>query len=764
MIRLIRLLVIVLAVMPAAVSAMSPMANKKSMVVSGHARFTVLTPEVVRIEYSPNCQFEDSATFAVVNRQLPAVRFKADSAGDFLTLRTDRFTLRYRKGSNPLTVPASADNLSVTFNVAGGKTEWFPGKSDPQNLKGTCRTLDNCDASKGLPQLEDGLISRSGWAVIDDSPATKRLDGSRSLAFHGEVNGVPWIGERSDGEALDIYLFMHGRDYKKALADFTLLAGKTPLPPDYVFGYWYSKYDAYSSTDYQNIMRSLNDNGINTDVLILDMDWHWNGNQDVSGGRGGWTGWTWNTNLIPDAENLLADIHSNGMRCALNLHPADGINADEDYFTEICTDLGRNPATERNVPWMLGDRNFYLSFFNRIMRAREKQGVDFWWLDWQQELVNRYCDGLGNTFWCNHVYFNDMKANRPGHRPVIFHRWGGLGSHRYQIGFSGDTFINYPTLDYESYFTATASNVGYAYWGHDLGGHQRSAIQDYNDPELLLRWLQFGVFTPIFRTHAATGQGIERRIWLYDNFSDLNRAVKLRYALFPYIYAMARKCYDTGVGICRPLYYEYPETEEAYTVKNQYFFGDDILVAPIAEPGKEGATEKEVWLPEGEWWSPSHNRMLSGNARMKLTFDHSQYPWFIRRGGIVVMNPESVRRVSERPDTLIVNFVAGESGSAVLYEDAGDTDRYPTEYATTVIEQNHKGNKHEFKIKTRRGSAPGIPESRAYTMRIYNAGRPLKATLDGKRVEVAYDAPTSCATVDIPQAPCSRERTLRLHY
>ncbi len=79
--------------------------------------------------------------------------------------------------------------------------------------------------------------------------------------------------------------------------------------------------------------------------------------------------------------------------------------------------------------------------------------------------------GSERLFWCNHVFFNDMKKNRPDRRPMIFHRWGGLGSHRYQIGFSGDTFINYASLAFQPYFTATASNVCYGYWGHDIGGH-----------------------------------------------------------------------------------------------------------------------------------------------------------------------------------------------------------------------------------------------------------------------------------------------------
>ncbi len=113
------------------------------------------------------------------------------------------------------------------------------------------------------------------------------------------------------------------------------------------------------------------------------------------------------------------------------------------------------------------------SFFKNIIRDHEREGVDFWWIDWQQHLTSPYTKSLSETFWCNHVFYNEA-TKRTGHRPVIFHRWGGLGSHRYQIGFSGDANISYDALAFEPYFTATASNVGYGYWGHDLGGHMYS--------------------------------------------------------------------------------------------------------------------------------------------------------------------------------------------------------------------------------------------------------------------------------------------------
>ena len=587
--------------------ASGPKASPDAVVQDGCARFTVLRPEMIRIEYSPKGVFEDNATFTVVNRQLPVPKYSKTDDGKYVTITTDALSLRYRKGSNPLAEPASPANLSITMSVNGNPVVWYPGLKDPQNLKGTYRTLDGNNGDDYRSRLEDGLISRSGWAVINDSPSFERADGSRSLALVPDSGGIDWAAPRADADALDLYFLGYGHNYKKALYDFTLIAGKIPLPPDYVLGYWYSKYDNYSADDFRNIVKSMRDNDINADVLILDMDWHWNGEQEVSGGRGGWTGWSWNTNLIPDPEGLLADIHKGGLRAALNLHPADGVAAHEDQYKAVAEAMGLDAGSAETIPWMLEDRKFAKAFFDHVIRPLEKQGVDFWWLDWQQHLTNPRLAGLGETMWCNHVFFNDMKKNRPDRRPVIFHRWGGLGSHRYQIGFSGDTYINFPTLAFEPYFTATASNVGYGYWGHDLGGHMINYYEP-NDPELLLRWMQFGVFTPIFRTHATKGGHIERRIWTYDNFPMINQTVKLRYALFPYLYTMARKAYDTGLGLCRPMYYEYPESAEAYEREGQYFFGDDILVAPVVDPSVDGVSKKKYGSPRangGRWLTAS---------------------------------------------------------------------------------------------------------------------------------------------------------------
>ncbi len=753
--------------------AQNPVAKPESTVISGNARFTVLTPEMIRIEYSDKAQFEDQATFAIINREMDEVPdFSKSEDAEFMYINTDKLALKYRKGTDPRIQEGVNNNLTITLNHNGNKEVWYPGKPDPLNLKGTCRTLDGSDGDNKRSQLENGIISRSGWAVIDDSWNNRRPDGSRSFALtpNSEV-GFDWWTERKDPDALDLYFFGYGSDYKKAIGDFTKIAGKIPLPPDYVFGYWYSRYASYSDEDYRQIMSELNSNDIPTDVLILDMDWHWNGNADsMSEGIGGWTGWSWNTNLLPEPEKLLQEIHDNGMRLSLNLHPADGINSHEspDYYKFMKSDLNGKYDKDGTIEWSLDYPDFTKSFFNRVIRDHEKEGVDFWWLDWQQHLTSKLTPDLGETFWCNHVFFNDMKKNRPERRPVIFHRWGGLGSHRYQIGFSGDALINFPTLAFQPYFTSTASNVGYAFWGHDLGGHAFTNDSIVNDPELVLRWIQYGVFSPIFRSHATKEDRIERRMWKFSNFDKMRDAVKLRYALFPYIYTMARKTYDTGIGICRPLYYEFPDDEEAYKYEGEYFFGDDILVAPITHASYDGNTvEKEIWFPAGKWWSVATGQLIEGPCVKNMKFTLDEIPYFFKAGAVIPFNPSSVKRVTEKPDEIILNVVAGENGTGSLYEDAGDNSDYSTEFATTQFEHQVNGDTETITIEPRKGTATNLLQKRAWLLNIIDVKAPKRIEINGKRLDKSlftYLKSDKELKINLPTTDCDNRTTIKVKY
>jgi len=743
--RLFAVITLMAALLPtvAQTDIIDPMADTRAIVSAGNARFTVLTPQLIRMQYSDKQQFEDRATFAVINRKLPVPQFTTETSNGILTIKTEALTLRYRLGAAFSANRGTADDLTVTLQLGGRPVVWYPGKDDALNLKGTTRTLDGQIGDNKRQEMENGLLSRAGWSIIDESPRARRGDGSTTFAFGEKKDGIDWVAEPVDKDATDWYFMGYGHEYKKALGDFIKIAGRQPMPPLYVLGYWYSKYQRYTSEEFMEIVRDVKRNQIPMDVMIFDMDWH----------TQGWTGWTWDRTAIPNPEALIDFMHQNGLKVSLNLHPADGVDDDEDYFSDIRDDMGLD-ASAKVVPWNLSDPRFYHSMFNRIIRAREQQGVDFWWLDWQQNLTSKYVNGLGETFWCNHVFYNDMRLNRPNHRPLIFHRWGGLGSHRYPIGFSGDSFTTYGTLAWQPYFTATASNVGFGYWGHDLGGHQQTGG---NDPEIYLRWMQYGVFTPIFRTHATNWPGIERRIWKYENFPLLLETVRLRYALMPYIYTAARQAYDTGISICRPLYYEWPEVSEAYHYEDEYMFGDDILVAPVVTPSDaSGKAQRKTWLPEGQWFDVCRNKIVEGNRAFTDSYTQQEIPYFYRAGAVIVNYPPMLN-LNERPDRLILKVVPGADGCTNHYEDEGDTEAYKQgEFTTTAM--RHSGN--TLTIEPRQGRFAGMPTQRAYTVQFLAVDSPAKVMVNGVQQASGtwhYDEAMRMVTVYVPITPCDQQ-------
>ena len=187
-----------LAIAAGAQDNYEPKADPKAVVESGCARFTVLTPQMIRIQYSKERKFEDRATFAVVNRRLPVPSYSKREDDTFLYISTDALELRYRKNAEINAADKNPDALSITFKLNGRKVVWYPGKDDALNLKGTTRTLDGCIGDSKRPELENGLLSRAGWSVIDESYSARRGDGSRTFAFDGNVNGMPWVAPLVD--------------------------------------------------------------------------------------------------------------------------------------------------------------------------------------------------------------------------------------------------------------------------------------------------------------------------------------------------------------------------------------------------------------------------------------------------------------------------------------------------------------------------------------------------------------------------------------
>ncbi|MQY80443.1 MAG: alpha-glucosidase, partial [Bacteroidetes bacterium] len=407
----------------------NPVANQDAVIKSGNARFTVLTPGLIRMEWAEDAVFEDRASLVFVNRNLPTPEFRKQKKGKWLRINTDKFTVKYKIGSGSFT----DKNLRIEFEDDGTQNQWKPGTVNKGNLSGTIKTLDGFDgtimrwSTKKPIALEPGILSRDGWVLIDDT-VKPLFDNS----------DWPWVVVRPEKDRQDFYFFCYGSDYKAALKDFISVAGRIALPPKFAFGTWWSRYWEYTDWELRELVDEFEIHDVPLDVLVVDMDWHittkpeWYKEgkkiKDQAGEGIGWTGFTWNQNYFPDPKKFLQWTEEKYLKVCMNLHPASGIQPHEEKYPEMAEAMEIDPNTKNYVPFDIVNKNFAENFMSNVLHPMEADGVDFWWLDWQQWSTTNI-PGVNPTFYLNYVFFSDMER-RNEKRPLIFHRYGGLGNHR----------------------------------------------------------------------------------------------------------------------------------------------------------------------------------------------------------------------------------------------------------------------------------------------------------------------------------------------
>jgi len=644
-----------------------PMAHPHSVIIGGQARFTILTSRLIRLEWAANGKFEDRATFAFPTRYAEPPIYEVQQTEQQVDIYTEYLTVAYIDTGHAF----ESANLTITVKVGEHTVSWTPGTMDQGNLRGTRRTLDEC---AGEAPLQDGLISRTGWSIFDDSG---------SIVW--DTDQV-WVTPRSEAHQQDWYFFGYGHDYKAALADYVRFGGAIPLIPRYVLGSWWSRFWPYHADDLKRLVGDFQAREIPLDVLVVDMDWHT---------PDGWTGYTWNRKLFPDPSAFLAWVHSQKLHVTLNLHPAQGIQRHEEAYPQFAALIGQDPQTGTGINFAPADKTFMQYYFALLHHPMEDQGVDFWWLDWQQGEASDL-KGLDPLPWLNHLHFQD--STRRGQRPILYSRWGGLGNHRYPIGFSGDTYATWESLRFQVYFTPTAANVGYGWWSHDIGGHFGPT-----EPELYARWVQFGAVSPCLRLHATNDPLAERRPWAFAApiYEAAKAAFQFRYRLLPYLYSAARNASQCGLSLCMPMYYEFPDCEEAYLARDQYFLGDQLFVAPITRPADpiSGLAAFDVWIPPGTWIEYTTHQRLIGPQWIHDTADLTRIPMYVKAGAIMPM-ADSLRTTQDWDGShLILTVFPGADGHFSLYEDDGLTQAYQHgDYETTLIRLEHDSDHLAFSL------------------------------------------------------------------
>ena len=699
-------------------------------------RFTVLTEEMIRLEYCEDGQFEVRATQCVIDRKFKVPEYQVIENEESLEIITDKIHLVYNKQK----FTDYGLSVQVRGNISVYHSIWHFGE-EATDLRGTARTLDEAD---GAIELEHGIISRFGYGILDDS---------RSLV----ITEDGWVEPRKE-DCIDIYFLGYGHEYEHCLKDYYHLTGKTPLLPRYALGNWWSRFYRYNDQEYKALMTRFEKEEIPFSVSVIDMDWHL---VDIDPKYGsGWTGYTWNKELFPDPKEFMTWLHDHGLKVTLNVHPAGGVQAHEEKYKEMAEAMGRDWEKEEPVNFDVTDQKFLKAYFEYLHHPNEEEGVDFWWLDWQQGGLSKI-PGLDPLWMLNHYHYLD--SGRRGKRRLTFSRYAGMGSHRYPVGFSGDTIISWESLAFQPYFTANASNVGYGWWSHDIGGHMKG----YRDEELSTRWIQFGVFSPIMRLHSSNSAFTGKEPWNYNAVSEniMKRYLKLRHEMIPYLYTMNYHASHDGQPLIRPMYYLEPEQPEAYEVPNEYYFGTELVVCPITEPTDKAAGTAcvKAWIPEGKWYDIFSGLKYDGGRMLELYRSLEDIPVLAKEGAIIPLTDLTEYTNSvENPKELAVKIVPGKKNAFILMEDTGDTCEDKEEnWAQTKLEWI---NENEFIIHPANGNLDVIPKRRTWKMEFYGIADVdnLEVTVGGKAIETEriYDEKRHICQVNIPETEVTEQITI----
>eukprot|EP01094_Clydonella_sp_ATCC50884_P030386 TRINITY_DN9908_c0_g1_i1.p1 TRINITY_DN9908_c0_g1~~TRINITY_DN9908_c0_g1_i1.p1 ORF type:complete len:1085 (-),score=270.03 TRINITY_DN9908_c0_g1_i1:780-3968(-) len=752
-----------------------PVADPRTVVVEGNARFTVITSRLVRMEWSDSGVFLDQATLAFVNRNAePRPQMSVTRSDGVLSIATNQVVLHYTMGapfnSSTLKIEAAEKSSVEPF------TSWVPGQSAAGNLLGTIRSLDdkgvvdlNCTLNADIRVHQEslhcawGIVSRDGWSVVDDS-SNYALDD----------NGW-WAGQNTD--TIDWYMFAYGWAYKDALADFVQVAGRIPLTPRYASGIWWSIWMNYNMGDVQNIVLDYENRDIPLDVYILDMDWH---------SKEGWGGYSFDKRLFPFPNDALGWLHHKGLAVGANLHDDDGVRSTENMYRQLADVMGYAQNSTATIPFSAVNDTYVYGLEDQVLKPLEDIGMSLWWIDWQQGGKEGGCAGLAQnpTIWLNKIRCTDSIRRRQNERQFVLARWGGLGNHRYQVGFSGDVLgLTWKNMAYQPYFSLTAANVGYGFWSHDIVGPPA-------DHELHVRWVQFAAYSGIFRTHdrgMSTGICADTepatcaivKIWELPNkyFEPARAALQARSMLVPYIYTAVREAYDNGLSLIRPMYYDFPQHASAYLADPegdfaQYFFGPDMFVSPVVRSSDRSDELAEIttWVPPGCWYEELTGVVYEGtNANFNLTklYALTEIPVFVRCGAVIPRTPlaHAVQTGSAQRQYTALDFSiypGVTQGTGSVYEDDGRSLNYVSDpegsHAFTKLTYTRTSSfTIDVNLETL-GTFDELPAERTYIVRFVSAAPIQSAKANGKTLPYSrfggggksawhYDAPEATAVV-----------------
>ena len=652
-------------------------------------RITILSERLIRLEYNLNGQFLDLPTEFAVNRNFPTPQLKVEEDEKYLEIVSKYFALLYVK-EKPFAGPKYAPDANLKIVLKNTDRIWYFDHPEARNFMGTAMEIGE---NNKRTKLSKGLYSLDGFASIDDSESLVIMnDGTLFKPTERRV---------------DTYVFLYRKDFGLCLQDYFTLTGFPPLVPRYSLGIWWNRDKIYTADDAYLLLKAFNKYKIPISVLLLSEFWHLKDAKDYNLYK---TGFTFDTGLFPNPKLFLQNMHEHNVRVGINIDPTEGIMKHEAKYLEIANLLDVN--TKKTIPFNIFDKKFLDVYFKILINPLSDLGVDFFWIDYKKDLYSLRALN----------YYHTKFGRSLDKRSLILSRNSLSASHRYPISYSGETLVSWDTLSYLPRFNSTASNIGVSFWSHDVGGFKNGI----EDSELYTRYVEFSTFSPIFRFSARRGMYYKREPWLWDNntYNIVKDYCLLRHRLIPYLYTEAYNYSKKGLPIIQPLYYYYPEIYDEPFYQNEYYFGEELLIAPITKPKEYvmNRSVERVFLPKGTWYDFKTGKKFLGNKRYVVFYKDEDYPVFAKAGSIIPLSilGDDINSTLN-PTDMEIHIFPGKSNVYNLYEDDGITEHYREGFYTiTSIDYNYLANNFTVIIRPVEGKTGIIPLKRNYKIRFRN--------------------------------------------
>jgi alpha-glucosidase len=686
----------------------------------GALAITPISDDVIRVRFTTKKSFGRDHSYAVVSNDLPAATAKVETSGDTTTLRTG--SLRVTIQHAPLRISfANASGAILDADDAQGGIS-FAGNGRVQ----VAEQLRDDEHVYGLGE-KDGRLDKRGWQLGGNeyvmwNSDTYSYDSSTdpiydSVPFclvtrNGQAHGIfldnTWrtffdIGHRTPGlltfgaEGGDLnYYFINGPTPKEVVERYTALTGRMPLPPLWSLGYNQCRYSYYPESRVRLLADTFREKKVPGDVIWLDI--HYQDNYKP---------FTWNHERFPDPKKMISDLRAQHFHVVtiVDAHP----KVEKGYFPYDEGIAGnyfvKNPdgsvfegpvwpaqADKNPGPSVFPDftkpaaRAWWGSLFKGFM----DDGVSGIWNDMNEPALfdtptgtlplDTVFDNEGQPTTqreTHNIYgqlmsratFEGLARLRPNERPFVLTRATFAGGQRYAAVWTGDSQTDWASLR-QSVSTLLGLGVsGFPFVGSDISGFTGPAT-----PELYARWLQAGAFFPFMRSHTTFGTP-DKEPWAFGwQYEAVNRkTIELRYELLPYIYNVMQEAADTGLPAMRPLFLEFPDDRSVTGTEDEFIFGSDLLVAPVLT---ENATERDVYLPKGEWFDYWTGQRHAGGKSVQVPVTIDSIPMFVRGGGFIFRQPV-VQHTDEMPGKPLRVLVAPAADSkSALYEDDGESPDY----------------------------------------------------------------------------------------